>query len=244
MIIGSPGHGKSTFLNAMVRDRKAFEVAASGASCTKEVSNKTFDFIVGEGRKKRNLKLVLVDSPGFPDPEAGKAVEFYDAVVRAARQPLNAIVWLVKQERSVHAVMKQYEVLLREFNVAAPPIILFVNGQENYEDDEEKQDRIKADTEDAKLFGQACARAAGLSVAHMFVSTTKPDMKKTAQDVFLAALASDPKASDLKTYEELEAEASACKDEAASAKLEISKIDEAIDCKAAKPIGIIAIVCR
>merc|ERR1711879_891014 len=120
----------------------------------------------------------------------------------ACNEPLNAIIWLVKEEGAFHTVLHQYQLLLREFNNAAPPIILVVNGQEDYEDQEEREENLEKDRQRGYEFGLKCAHAAGISVSKIIVSTTKPDLKAAADDIYYS-LASQAKKSALKSYAEL-----------------------------------------
>merc|ERR1712039_922506 len=116
---------------------------------------------------------------GFPDTDQTKAIEYYDKVVRACNQPLNAILWVVKKERAVPTLLSQYEVLMKEFKRAAPPLILIVNGQECYEDDDERQEQKEKDLQASFDFGVQVLEQTGLSSAAMNIiaGAEKKDLK-------------------------------------------------------------------
>jgi len=235
-VIGAPGHGKSSFLNGLSGRRDAFETAAGGESCTKEVSEKQFSLKAGEAE----LILTLVDTMGFPDPAPQKAVEFYDAVVTACNQPLNAIVWLVRLEREIRPLVEMYNVLLREFTKAGPPFVLVVNSFQSFgefdddiQDAEEKEDkdavnRLKTERQEAKSkvreesfqFGRSVAEAAGIQALKVLAGAEMRDLKTSIkQELAQTLLGTSAKTSCLKTFGQLQAEYENCKsDEEAAAR--------------------------
>merc|ERR1712048_1330761 len=183
------------------------------------------------GKEKTSINLDLVDTPGFPDTNKKNAQKYYDAAIDACKQPLNGIIWLVKQERALHTTMEQYRLLLREFNNAGPPIIMVVNGQENYADEEEREEKIEADRKNAYEFGWQCAGAAGISPSKILISTTKQDLKNVAEEEYLALLAYKPKSSSLKTFGELKKELKDCKTSADRIALEKRALQVALNKK-------------
>jgi len=64
ILLGKTGHGKSTFCN-LLSDSFEFKVAAETDvnSCTKEIKKKEYDI------KEENIKLVIIDTPGFSDSD-------------------------------------------------------------------------------------------------------------------------------------------------------------------------------
>ena len=92
--------------------------------------------------------------------------------------------WLVKQEPASHRVLQQHRMLLREFNNTEPQIIMVVNGIENYDDEWEKAERMQEDRQKGYEFDPECARAAGINASKIIVSTTKPELKAAADDVY------------------------------------------------------------
>eukprot|EP00812_Abedinium_dasypus_P000579 NODE_1067_length_1252_cov_411.255639.p1 GENE.NODE_1067_length_1252_cov_411.255639~~NODE_1067_length_1252_cov_411.255639.p1 ORF type:complete len:351 (-),score=52.02 NODE_1067_length_1252_cov_411.255639:183-1154(-) len=203
-VIGCPGHGKSTFLNALANTRNAFRVGAGGESCTKDVQRQTFNMAVGEG----TVNVTLVDTMGFPDPDKSKAAVFYDQVVDAIRQPLHAIVWVVKMEREIHTLVEGYAVLMREFNNAGPPIFIVVNGMETYEDDEERAEMKAEHLNASECFGYNIAKAAGVEVARVFAGAEKADLKgKVKNELGTSLQGSELRPSpSLRTFNDLEME--------------------------------------
>lgn len=136
-VIGASGAGKSTFLNALLgtkRGEDKFKVAATSVSCTQEVGEQTFTM---QAPNAPDLHMTLVDTMGFPDPDPKKAIEYYNQVVAACNQPLNAILWLVRGDRVVPVIYSQYRTLMNEFKRCNCPIIMIVNGWNNYIEDNE-----------------------------------------------------------------------------------------------------------
>jgi len=81
------------------------------------------------------VKVTLVDTMGFPDPDPRMAAPFYDAVVTEAvnaPQGLNALVWVLKSERQQNELYALYAAFLRELAQAECRLMLVVNGMENY----------------------------------------------------------------------------------------------------------------
>lgn len=230
-IIGSPGHGKSTFMNALAADKKAFAVASGAGSCTQSVFKQIRKVLMRRGDEQTSMNIVLVDTPGFPGPDPMNAIPFFDAVIHACNEPFNAIIWMVKEERACHTVLEQYGLLLREFNNAQPPIIMVVNGMENYDDEAEREEKLDEHKQKAYEFGRQCADAAGISVRKIITSTTKPDLKMAASEVAFALAWFPAKRSSLKSYAELEEERSRCQTNHESIQLEVSKLQAAIDKK-------------
>ena len=64
ILFGKTGHGKSTFCN-LLSDSYEFKVGdvADVNSCTKDIKKKEYDF------KEDNVKLVIIDTPGFSDTD-------------------------------------------------------------------------------------------------------------------------------------------------------------------------------
>merc|ERR1712187_559290 len=110
-------------------DQEHFSVGAGAGGHTDQVAEKKFIVNV-EGSSP--MEMSLVDTMGFPDPDPERSVEFYDKVVKACQQELNAIIWVHKAGRENHSDIEKVQSLMREFNKARPPIYLVVNGCENY----------------------------------------------------------------------------------------------------------------
>lgn len=196
-VIGSPGHGKSTFLSAMVAESEQsnnplydFETGAGVESCTKVVKARTVDFklrlevgdkievcdddeapeeekewrsgtidhmyVTGnvdvifddDGTKEEDVekktiravgkantvKLTIVDTMGFPDPNPKDTVKFYEDVVKdAVNRPggLHALVWVLKQDRENEKIYKMYTAFMNELGAANCKLIMIINGTEN-----------------------------------------------------------------------------------------------------------------
>lgn len=219
-VIGMPGHGKSTFLNALANDRKAFEVGAGGASCTQEVSQKVY-VLKHEGQA---FCVTLVDTMGFPDPNPANTAAYYDSVIECCNRPLNAIIWLVRCERKLHSLVAQYKVLMRELNNASPPIIVVVNGTENYDDDDDRDERKDTDTQRSLEFGRSIASAAGISPFRIIAGAEKLDLKTTVKTSIAMSLGGTaPRTSNMQTFSQLQNEMEQCQNQEAAAKLEMKK---------------------
>ena len=97
----------------------------------------------------------------------------------------------------------------------------------NYDDD--YAERIQEDRQKGYEFGLERARAAGISVSKMIISTTKPDLRAAADDVYYSLAISTPKKSSLKSYADLEKEMSELKTASEKAQYEIKKMNENIE---------------
>lgn len=203
-------------------------MGSGGASCTQEVSKKTFQLAIGEEQSRLEIEATLIDTMGFPDPDPEKAAKHYDSVIECCNEQLNAIVWLVKSERELHSLVEQYKVLLREFNNAKPPIIMIVNGLENYEDDEERQERKAHDIEQSTRFGEAIAEAAGVSVLKTIAGAEKADLKRNCQNLIISLQGIPRKSSKMKTFTQLEMEIESHMDQETNANKEMEKRQEAL----------------
>lgn len=231
LVIGSPGHGKSTFLNSFgqIDDENAediFEVGAGADSCTKETSSKVIEVKYDDGSTLgRIFSLNLVDSPGFPDPDESSAVAMYDSVVRAASAPLNAVIWIVKGERGTHTVFDSYKMLMREFNNLGPPIFMVVNDRQSpYKENQKGQDKRKKDYDANLAYGKLCSKQTGVSIQRFFVSNGQAELTNVSKQVFMAALVEEPKASNLKTFQQLRSELEDCKTKDDLVRLESRKL--------------------
>jgi len=223
-VVGMPGHGKSTFLNALVGKRGEFEVGSGGGSCTQKVTKKELTL----EHNGRAFRTILTDTMGFPDPNPEKAAGYYNSVIEECNQSYNAIVWLIRSERELHVLVSQYKVLMREFNNAVPPVIVVVNGLENYEDDDERKERKPKDLDEGYKFGQSIAKAAGVEVAKIIVGAEKADLKgKVKNELALSLLGTTPKTSSMKTFKVLQDEVAQCKSQADQVALEMQKREEA-----------------
>lgn len=203
LIIGSAGHGKSTALNAMADEKKAFRVCGGKSVCTKEVTSKVFTRdIIGNDGKDYLIKVTLVDTPGFPDPSGNVAT--HDAVIDALQQPLNAVVWVVKPESPSSGVTEQDRALLDELKQLRVPIFQLVNGRKHYPDAAERKKRLRIDKADMLVIGDEMAKAAGLSIKGRFLSTTKPDLKPETQAIIYRSLSYPSLTSSLRSMEDIE----------------------------------------
>lgn len=86
------------------------------------------------------------------------------------------------------------------------------------------QDAYKA----FKEYGTRCAENSSVSIARTWVSTTKGELSDISKQVFMAALAEPPKASNLKTFKQLEEELKGLKSRADFVQHEKRKLEEAI----------------
>lgn len=229
-VIGMSGQGKSTLLNALADDgdgKDHFAVAPGRFACTTEVNEQNFTLKLEGGGE---MQMTLVDTMGFPDPDPARALEFYDRVVKACRQPLNAIIWVHKAGRKNIEDVAKMRALMQEFNNAKPPIYHVVNGCENYarkrgaEKENKKAEARKIHFAD----GQEMVKASGIQVTHIIAGADIDDLYDLVK-VRLAVLLANttPEASELKTHEDLDAEIKACKTEDDKLKLDIRKSEEA-----------------
>eukprot|EP00419_Tripos_fusus_P085581 CAMPEP_0172857364 /NCGR_PEP_ID=MMETSP1075-20121228/64583_1 /TAXON_ID=2916 /ORGANISM="Ceratium fusus, Strain PA161109" /LENGTH=397 /DNA_ID=CAMNT_0013704683 /DNA_START=62 /DNA_END=1253 /DNA_ORIENTATION=+ len=221
-VIGMPGHGKSTFLNAMVNIRGEFPVGAGGRACTQEVITRDFALEV-DGVE---FQATLIDTMGFPDPDPKQAAARYDDVINCCNKPLNAIVWLVRCERELAGLVEQYKVLMREFNNANPPIIMVVNGTESYEDEDERRDKKESDLSASIQFGKDIAEAAGIRVLKIIPGAEKKDLKLNCKELSFSLIGTTPKGSAMKTFAQLKDQMQLNNDPEKIADLELQKMRE------------------
>jgi len=203
MVMGYPGHGKSTVLNAMADKKKAFHVCTGKDACTKDVTSKVFSRdLIGNDGKEYQINLTLVDTPGFPDLSGNADIN--DAVIEATSQSLNAVVWVVKPESSSSGVTQQERMLFDEFKRLNVPIFQLVNGRNHYADAAERKKRLRADKANILVHGDTMAKAAGLSIKGRFLSATKPDVKDEAQAIVYRSLSYPSSTSSLRSVEDIE----------------------------------------
>jgi len=149
-VIGQSGVGKSSIQTAWARSdnigprpaKPIFPECAGAGSCTQRVMRKSFDQLLGD----RPVKLTLIDTMGFPDPNRTKAVEYYDKVVEAVSDPINAVIWVLKCDRQLASDMQKYTTMMEEFQSLKVPLIMLMNNRGNYViDDDDEDDRRDAD---------------------------------------------------------------------------------------------------
>lgn len=230
-VIGMSGQGKSTFLNAMSGcdpdDDEPFAVAATGCACTQRVAHKTFTLNSANGTP---MQICLVDTMGFPDPDPDKALEYYDHVVAACKQPLNAIVWVHKANREDFKTIETLQSLMREFNRAVPPIYLVLNGCENFEmlGPKKRAEKKKEILDAHRTIAEDLVKLSGIQVAHKLVGATVKDLHGCIKHEMAVLLAgTTQRASSMKTHKELGAELAACTTDVQRKALEVKKVDEA-----------------
>ena len=232
-VIGPPGHGKSTFLNVLAQD-DLFKTGSTADSCTQEVQRKVIILKQKDQEgQEHQLHLTVVDTPGFPDTDPEKAQKYYDKVVSACNQPLNAIILVVKPERATHDLLYKYRVLLREFNNAGPPIFMVANGTENYSgiiNEQNKKEKKETDRCNFGKFANRVVEESHVAVARIFVSTEIADIQSEVKEqLFMALGGTDPTGSNMKTSQQLLDEVEEAKRKDESAELEVQKMNEEED---------------
>ena len=78
-------------------------------------------------------------------------------------------------------------------------------------------------------FDLECARAAGINASKIIVSTTKPELKAAADDIYYFLAISTPKKSSLKSYADLKKEMASLKTSHEKVQYEIEKMNEKIE---------------
>merc|ERR1712093_245909 len=124
-------------------------------------------------------------------------------------------------ERQVPHLVQNYRVLLREFQMATPPIILVVNGYQNYKNEAVRERKKDGDLRQALNFGMAVAEEIGLNFVKVIAGAEKADLGERIRDELCATLAgTTPKTSSIKTFEQLEEELTSCENDQAAAERE------------------------
>lgn len=217
--IGMAGQGKSTFLNAFAFKpgddddddyEPPFHVGSGNVSVTKNIANLQFHL------PEQGLTVNLTDTMGFPDTDPATARVFYDTVVKECNKEQSAIVWIHKAARDNHGIISQLKVLLREFNQAAPPIYLIINGTENLSGlfNIPKKERLTLMAElreSHKLIGEEIAQKAGLKIAGCIAGADIGDLTTVVKkDLCRLLMCSTPQESNIKCLAQVEAEMKAC----------------------------------
>jgi len=237
VVIGFPGHGKSTVLNEIAGD-EIFQVSASGQSCTQaggvweERNAKTINISDG----KHVHKLEVVDTPGFPDPDPQKAADYYDYVIAKCRQPINGVVFVMKPERACVDILQRYEDLLKEFIYLEVPLIILVNGFEPAQRKREKDaDFAKRREDGMKAFydiARNVAKKAKLHAREILVSFCMDDLEAIGKDLAGILSMSPPRSSRLKTFLDVKRELEAVKNKEEAARKKIDYEERRIEkCK-------------
>ena len=195
LAVGRSGVGKSTIGNVFLtgKTKGPFKTSNKPHSCTQ--GNATQDLQDGSGS--------FTDVPGIPDTDPHKTVEFYDKVVTAAKQPLNAILFVFKKERVDTHALKQAALLFRELGKARALKILVVNDHANHEDDD------KEEIQDALVeMAEEISRTTSLQFdAQVLISDKKEMPSKIAELKQRLSRSPKPEKSEhLKTFEELRAD--------------------------------------
>ena len=203
LAVGRSGVGKSTLGNVFLtgKTKGPFKTSNKPHSCTQ--GNATQDLQDGSGS--------FTDVPGIPDTDPHKTVEFYDKVITAAKQPLNAILFVFKKERVDTHALKQAALLFRELGKAKALKILVVTDHANHEDDDsdEDQEARKKDIQDALVeMAEEISRATSLQFdAQVLISDKKEMPSKIAELKQRLSRSPKPEKSEhLKTFEELRAD--------------------------------------
>ena len=203
LAVGRSGVGKSTLGNVFLtgKTKGPFKTSNKPHSCTQ--GNATKDLEDGSGS--------FTDVPGIPDTDPHKTLEFYDKVITAAKQPLNAILFVFKKERVDTHALKQAALLFRELGKARALKILVVNDHANHEDDDSDEDEEarKKEIQDALVeMAEAISRTTSLQFdAQVLISDKKEMPSKIAELKQQLSDCPEPEESEhLKTFEELRAD--------------------------------------
>ncbi|KAF8064985.1 P-loop containing nucleoside triphosphate hydrolase protein [Lyophyllum atratum] len=68
LVMGSPGVGKSTFINAVLRSPNRMIVGHKSTGCTTELEPAVIESFKSPHPDLKNRRVVIVDTPGFDDP--------------------------------------------------------------------------------------------------------------------------------------------------------------------------------
>merc|ERR1712066_259626 len=108
------------------------------------------------------VRLTLIDTMGFPDPDSDKAAIYYDMVVtKAVNDPdgLNAVVWILDggQSRKDKEAMQRFAVLMNQLASCRCKFIVVVNGKQRYNEKKKNVQQIqKRQNEDRQQLFENC----------------------------------------------------------------------------------------
>uniref|UniRef100_A0A7S3NKY8 CRAL-TRIO domain-containing protein n=1 Tax=Aureoumbra lagunensis TaxID=44058 RepID=A0A7S3NKY8_9STRA len=224
VVIGSPGHGKSTCLNEIAQE-DYFEMSAGGKSCTQaggvwDKKNRS-EIIVCDDEVEYHL--TLIDTPGFPDPDASKAAHYYDYLVKKCSEPINGVLFVMKPERIIPDVLKRYKILMQQFVYLCVPMVVLVNGyftRSRLDDDESFAIRKKNDIKDMRQTATRILAATGLHPREIFISWCLDDIADFGPDIAHAFSIDGAASSNLKTISQIQDEVKRCRDSIYAAEAE------------------------
>lgn len=205
-VIGQSGVGKSTIQTAWARSdnigpppkKPIFPEHSGAGSGTQEVMRKSF----AQKLDGRPIKLTLIDTMGFPDPDRKKAAKYYDKVVEAVSAPVNAVVWVVKCDRQLSSDLKRYSIMMKEFVSLKVPLIMLVNNRGYYDEDEE--DKREEDRRHCRMLAEEMEQQTDLKFTVIIVSAEKNELRsRVKQQMALYLGSTKPKSSELRTYASL-----------------------------------------
>jgi len=224
VVIGSPGHGKSTCLNEIAQE-DYFEMSAGGKSCTQaggvwDKKNRS-EIIVCDDEVEYHL--TLIDTPGFPDPDASKAAHYYDYLVKKCSEPINGVLFVMKPERIIPDVLKRYKILMQQFVYLCVPMVVLVNGyftRSRLDDDESFAIRKKNDIKEMRQTATRILAATGLHPREIFISWCLDDIADFGPDIAHAFSIDGAASSNLKTISQIQDEVKRCRDSIYAAEAE------------------------
>lgn len=211
LAVGEPGVGKSTTGNFVLfgkhkagKEDEGFKTAPTAEACTQNSSQIT----------SKDGQVRFTDVPGVPDTQPENTKIFYDLIVAAAKQPINAIIYMFPYERLNVTKFENASLLFREINRATCPKVCVINDKNDYEGfgDEEQVD-TPADSEYEKVKTEI-QRHINIDFDVFIIIKDKKEMKCRIKELKDSFSDTPPLPSPhLKTYSELQALASTLKDE-------------------------------
>lgn len=115
MIIGKSGAGKSVLGNQLLNTdlghdeyEDYFEDGGGAAGVTTTTKNCV----------SRDGTLRVIDTPGIPDPDKSKTLNYFDAIVKEIRESsnINLLIFLVNEDRTNEEQFDKYRALLNQFS--------------------------------------------------------------------------------------------------------------------------------